>query len=81
MALGAPGWDGLSTAAEHYRAISRKRIVAARDVPSGTVLVREDVTFKRADHGLSPAHLDQLLGRRLNRAISKDTGITNEDLE
>ena len=42
-----------------------KKIVAARDLPSGHVLRREDLALKSPNDGLPPYELDNLIGRRL----------------
>lgn len=80
MALGDPSWGPLSPAAVRYRGVSRKRMVAARAVKSGTVLTRQDITFKRADVGISPALTDSVLGRTLKSDLVENDGIVLEDL-
>ena len=58
-----------------------KKLVAARDLPAGHVLAPGDVVAKSpADGGLPPYELDGLLGRRLERALAVDEGLTFEDV-
>jgi N-acetylneuraminate synthase/N,N'-diacetyllegionaminate synthase len=58
------------TAAETDTArVARKSLVAARDLAPGTRLGPDDVAVRRPGTGISPAHLDQVLGRRLVRAV------------
>jgi N-acetylneuraminate synthase len=62
------------------RDVARKSLVAARDLPAGTVLRREDLDVLRPGIGLSPAALPTVLGRRTTRAIPHHTPITQEML-
>lgn len=80
IALGERNWGPLSPAAERYRGVSRKRMVAARAIKSGTVLTREDITYKRGDVGISPAQTENILGRTLKSDLVENDGITLEDL-
>jgi N-acetylneuraminate synthase len=63
------------------RDVARKSLVAARDLPGGAVLAREDLDVLRPGTGLSPAALATVLGRRTARAIPHHTPITEEMLE
>jgi sialic acid synthase len=59
-----------------------KKLVAARDLAAGHVLVPGDVVARSpADGGLPPYELDSLLGRRLEHALTFDADITFEDVE
>jgi N-acetylneuraminate synthase/N,N'-diacetyllegionaminate synthase len=58
-----------------------KSLVASRDLPAGHRLTTADLKAKRAGTGMSPAHLPQLLGRRLARTVPADTPVQPEDLE
>jgi sialic acid synthase len=59
-----------------------KKLVAARDLPAGRVLVAGDLVAKSpADGGLPPYELDDLLGRTLARALAEDEAIAAEDVE
>lgn len=80
IALGERAWRALSPAAERYRGVSRKRMVAARAIAAGSVLCREDIAFKRADVGISPAQLDAVIGRTLKADLVENDGITLEDM-
>lgn len=80
IALGESVWGPLSPAAERYRNVSRKRMVAARAIKSGTVISRADITFKRADIGISPSMLDNIIGRTVKSDLVENDGITLEDL-
>jgi N,N'-diacetyllegionaminate synthase len=62
------------------RAVARKSLVAARDVPAGATLGASDVTILRPGTGLSHAALPRVLGRRTARPIPHHTPITEDML-
>ena len=53
---------------------------AARAIKSGSVLTRADVAFKRADVGISPVQLDNVIGRTAKVDLVENDGITLADL-
>jgi len=59
----------------------RKSLVATRDLPIGTAVSREMIEIKRPLGGIEPGRLNDVLGRRLRRAVSEDKPITWDDLE
>lgn len=80
IALGCRDWGPLSDAALRYRGITRKRLVAARDMQAGTLLERADIVFKRSDYGANGEHMQMLLGRALKHDMKMDDGVSLEDL-
>lgn len=58
-----------------------KKLVAARDLATGAVLGPDDVTAKSPGGGLPPYELENLLGKKLKRALSEDQDISFDDLE
>jgi N,N'-diacetyllegionaminate synthase len=62
------------------RAVARKSLVAARDLPAGVALGAEDVAVLRPGTGLSPAALPRVLGRKTARPIPHHTPITEDML-
>jgi sialic acid synthase len=58
-----------------------KKIVAARDLPSGHVLRREDLALKSPNDGLPPYELDNLIGRRLQVGLKADTNLSFDAVE
>lgn len=58
---------------------ARRSIVAACDIPKGTVIKREMLTFKRPGIGISPSRLNHIIGVRALRDIPSDT-ILKEDM-
>ena len=63
------------------REIFMKSIVAARDLPVGTLLRREDLALKKPGNGLPAAALEAVVGRRLARALARDEQVAHRDLE
>lgn len=59
----------------------RKSLVAARDLPAGTIVSEEDVLVKRPGSGIPPTEIDQLIGKRLKIAVSYDDLIKWEMVE
>jgi N-acetylneuraminate synthase len=58
-----------------------KSLVAARDIPAGTVVAESDVSVKSPGQGLSPLKMPALIGRRLNRAMARDDYFFQSDLD
>lgn len=57
-----------------------KKLVAARDLPAGHVLMEADIAIKSPGDGLPPYHYDIILGKVLRRPLSEDENILLEDL-
>jgi sialic acid synthase len=58
-----------------------KKIVAARALPAGHVLRREDLALKSPGDGLPPYELDAVIGRTLRHPLSEDAALMLEHLE
>lgn len=54
-------------------AVARKSLVAARDIPSGTILTEEMIAIKRPGTGLPPSMLPNLVGRAVRTDIAANT--------
>lgn len=63
------------------RRLARRSIVAAVDIPAGTVLRAEHLIMKRPGTGVSPARLDAMIGRTTIRDIPEDRLVTWDDVE
>ncbi len=59
----------------------RRSIVAAGEIPAGTVLTREMFRFKRPATGIAPARLGELVGRKARRTIAPDAMLSWADVE
>ena len=57
-----------------------KKLVAARDLPQGHVLTREDIAIKSPNDGLPPYEIDNLAGRATRRPLSGDETLSFDDL-
>jgi len=58
-----------------------KKLVAARDLPTGHVLGTEDIAMKSPGDGLPPYEYDKVIGRRLVHPVAEDQALTFELLE
>lgn len=58
----------------------RRSIVAAHKIPSGHIIVREDLDLKRPGTGLAPEHLGLVIGRKAKHDIEYDQVISMEDI-
>jgi len=57
-----------------------KSIVTAVDIPEGKPITRDMITTKGPGTGINPMKLDQLLGKTLNKTITADKVIKEEDV-
>lgn len=62
------------------RAAMRRSIVAATDIPQGSVIEHEMLAFKRPGSGISPAEMEWVLGRKTTKGIAADTVIERDHL-
>jgi len=63
------------------RRLFTRSLVAGQPLAAGTVLTRDQLAIKKPGTGLSPARLDEVVGRRLTRAVAADQLLTTEDIE
>ncbi|MFW3346087.1 N-acetylneuraminate synthase family protein [Aliarcobacter butzleri] len=42
---------------------ARRSLVAFKDIPKGKIIEKEDLTFKRPAHGVSPKYIDEIVGK------------------
>lgn len=63
------------------RQIFTRSLVARQALPAGTVLTREHLAIKKPGTGLSPDRLEEVVGRRLRRAVDADQLLAAEDIE
>ena len=70
--------DGIKKPTASERSISKvvtKRIVAARTIPSGKVITKEDVCVKRNDVGFRACEWDRVIGSKASKEFKIDEGI------
>jgi len=54
------------------RANARRSLVALKDIPKGKVIEKDDLTFKRPAHGVSPKFIDEVVGKTATTNIKDD---------
>lgn len=59
----------------------QKKLVAARNLPSGHVLQENDVAFKSPGDGMPPYEIDRVIGKTLIRPLREDENIDWQDLK
>jgi N,N'-diacetyllegionaminate synthase len=57
---------------------ARRSVIAARDIPAGTVISPDMLTVKRPGYGIPPKHLDVVVGRTARVDIPFDEVVTWE---
>lgn len=57
----------------------RRSIVAAKEIPKGKIIKREDLTFKRPGTGIEPKYVDFLVGKMAKNTIKYDSLIEKKD--
>jgi N-acetylneuraminate synthase/sialic acid synthase len=57
-----------------------KQLVAARDLPAGHAIRREDIAIKSPGGGLQPYEIDKVIGRTTRSALKADDAITFQAL-
>ena len=63
---------------EKSRLNARRSLVAKNDIPKGAVIKREDLTFKRPAHGISPKYIDDVVGKVAKTDIKEDDIIVKD---
>jgi len=71
LAMGKVGFERQK--AEAASKVFRRSIYFVRDLPAGAVVRPEDIRRIRPGYGLAPKHFDELIGRRLIRAVVRGT--------
>lgn len=72
--------DAMAEELAPLRKLFTKSVVAAADLPAGTVLEAAHVALKKPGTGLGPGDLPLLLGKRLQRAVLKDAQLSWTDV-
>jgi N,N'-diacetyllegionaminate synthase len=73
--------DALAREMAPLRQTFFKSVVAAVDLPQGTILEPQHLAVKKPGTGIPADNLESLLGRRVRRSISKDELLGEDDLE
>lgn len=54
------------------RANARRSLVASKNIPVGKTITKDDLTFKRPAHGVSPKFIDEIIGKIASKEINDD---------
>ena len=57
----------------------RRSIISVKDLPTGTVLTKADLSAKRPGTGFPPGKINELIGKVLIRDVKADTMILDSD--
>ncbi len=76
QAQGTDGYRNIIEAEQTSRIMARRSLVSRVDIPEGTVITREMLTYKRPGTGISPADIDIVVGRHARVAIPEDQTLT-----
>lgn len=60
--------------------ITRKSIVATKDIPKGTTITNDMIGIKRPGIGIPPKFINKVVGKKAKRDISNDSIINWEDI-
>jgi N-acetylneuraminate synthase len=63
------------------RVLFGRSLVAAADLPAGTRLATDNIALKKPGTGIPAARLNDIVGRRLRRAVSRDALFEETDFE
>jgi N,N'-diacetyllegionaminate synthase len=63
------------------RRLFTRSLVFAQPLPAGTVLTRDHLAIKKPGTGLAPGRLDEVVGKRLARAVAVDQLVSLDDIE
>jgi N-acetylneuraminate synthase len=66
---------------QDVRDMAHHSVVSIRDIAAGATIGNDDVWAKRPGTGIPARYLDQIVGRRTRRAISRDRLIAWDDLQ
>jgi sialic acid synthase SpsE len=73
--------DAVAVDMSGMRDLFMKSIVARRDLQPGSVLSVGDLSTKKPDRGISARRMNEVVGRRLARAVSAGEFLQEEDIE
>lgn len=71
MAMGTETKKPLASE-KKVRIFGRRSLVAAKDIPKGTLITKEMITIKRPGTGIQPKFIDKVIGRKAKKNIHCD---------
>ncbi|MEM7588307.1 MAG: N-acetylneuraminate synthase family protein, partial [Acidobacteriota bacterium] len=72
--------QAMATELDELRGIFGKSVVASRDLAAGVVLSAADLGLKKPATGIPASRYDELIGRTLARAVTRDQQLQEDDL-
>jgi N-acetylneuraminate synthase/N,N'-diacetyllegionaminate synthase len=75
------GVKKLTAEEKEIKRVIRKKIVARRNLPAGTVISFDCIALKRSPEGLDPQYLELIFERKTKVQIARDEPITLDKLE
>jgi N,N'-diacetyllegionaminate synthase len=73
--------DTMASETAPLRRLFTRSLVARHALPAGTVLSRDHIAVKKPGTGLPPHRLDEIVGKRLARAVVADQLLVVDDIE
>jgi N,N'-diacetyllegionaminate synthase len=73
--------DRSAVTMEEMRTLFSKSLVASRDLNSGHVVEREDITARKPGSGIPAAKINDYIGRTLSRDVAADSFFSPDDFE
>ncbi len=77
VSMGSPIKKHTKSEEEMYR-LGRRGIIAATNIPKGTIIKREMLEIKRPGYGISPKFVNIVVGRKTEVDIKEDDIVTWE---
>ena len=84
LAIGQDSLDymnDITDSYKKYRDVSRKKIVALRDIKSGEYVNSSNITLKRSDNGLDMSWAKKIIGYQITRDLMKDDPILMSNIK
>ena len=73
--------DAIAVKLADMRELFQKSVAPVRSLPKGTILTRDLITTKKPATGIPAGEIDQLVGRRLIRAVESNRVLTWSDID
>jgi len=73
--------DAMARELSDLRSIFGHSVTAARDLPAGSRLTETDLALKKPGTGIPAHRLKDVVNRRLKRAVTENTLLSEDDLE
>ena len=66
---------------EKSRQNARRSLVASKHISKGQIITKDDLTFKRPAHGISPKYIDNVIGKTATVDIFEDTVLKEQMIQ